>query len=188
MILSLCSLVLFFVISSLLFPFVFLFFFFFFFSLYVCFLLCILCSALCFHEVASWLYIFLTYQKKKKCSYNFFPLIILFVVSYKLKFFQQKFPHLIKRIYWIRQITDRIVTLRNNFEILVLHYIWYLSKLQEWHKLLTTSEDLITSYCIRKHICNNKHLLLNSRKPTISLIFPMKQWTPIQPFIYIYFS
>ena len=47
-ILSLCSLVLFFVISSLLVPF-----FFFLFSLFVCFLLCILCSALCFHEVAS---------------------------------------------------------------------------------------------------------------------------------------
>ena len=49
-ILSLCSLVLFFVISSLLAPFVFLFFLFLF--SFVCFLLCTLCSALCFHEVS----------------------------------------------------------------------------------------------------------------------------------------
>ena len=50
-ILSLCSLVLLFVISSLLVLFFLVFFYFF--SLFVCFLLCILCSALCFHEVAS---------------------------------------------------------------------------------------------------------------------------------------
>ena len=68
-ILSLCSLVLFFVISSLLFS-VCCLVFFFFFSLYVCFFLCILCFALCFHEVASWIYIFLTYQKKRSNTFK----------------------------------------------------------------------------------------------------------------------
>ena len=63
-ILSLCSLVLFFVISSSLISVCFLVFF----SLSVCFFLCTLCSALCFHEVASWIYIFLTFKKKKNSS------------------------------------------------------------------------------------------------------------------------
>ena len=58
-ILSLCSLVLSFVISSLLVFVCFVVFFCFFLSLYSLFCL------MFFHEVASWIYIFLTYQKKR---------------------------------------------------------------------------------------------------------------------------